>query len=631
MKYISAFFKVCLFIVVLAFLFLLAPLFANADTISSVNTLKFHVSSSNQYISDPYIKYNSQYQKLTFVDGELPSLSELKPPYAGYWGFNTNWNHPGIDYNGMFYRMLVQSNSNLNFYNAPEELYIPIDLNTAGFSVNEDYVQLTFQLFSECGFDISSDICNEIGPLRTGRISAELYNTVYFTSSYVISSPMQSYSCYTSNLNGYDSAAVICTIPKSSFLGSSSYKVLKLNLNSDIYRNLSPGHNSDYYEEIYDIFLRDQYWFSGTDHAPHTLTVVPGVDSVTATINISDTSDVSKYCFGLSLPGGGEMEQCSESNEFTFSGLSNGEYQLSSYVVYTDNTMSSRVVEIFEITDSVLPVLNYSIYMGGYDDKLYVDLCGSYGVSAPIESYYYQLDGGEWIESDKCTYAFDVPNYGYYSVQVFVVDELGNQSIIGGTAMNFKDPQETNEDFMEGIVEALDNFFNSFFDFINKVLDPDFWFGVEESYLNDWFSRMNMLFSEQFGFLAYPFTWILTFLQRLVEYEDTGSYVISWGDIKAPNFDVNIIEAGSFDLASLLDNSTIATFHDLYFTCLNGLIILSFLNLCLNKINSVLGSHDSREYEVTTSSEVESVDLATGYVNQRSTSTYTTTKRRRKK
>lgn len=631
MKYVSAFIKLLFFFGVLVFLFLLGPLLSNAESSTSVNTLNFHVSSNNRYISDPYIKYNNQYQQLTFIDGEIPPLSEQKPPYAGYWGFNTNWYHPGLEYNGMFYRMLVQSNSDMNFYNAPEELYIPINLNTDGLSVEGDYVKLTFQLYSECGFDISSDICAEVGPLRTGRISVELYDTVYFSSQYVITSPNKSYSCYTTNINDYSAAAVVCTIPRSSFVGSSAYKVLKLNLNSDIYRTYKPADGSDYYEEIYDIFLRDQYWFSGTDHAPHTLTVVPGEDSVTATINISDTSDVSKYCFGLSLPGGGEMEQCSDSNEFTFSGLSNGEYQLNSYVVYNDNTMSNRVVEIFEITDSVIPVLNYNIYMGGYDDKLYVDLCGSYGVDAPIKSYFYQLDGGEWIESDKCTYDFDVDGYGFYSVQVFVVDELGNQSIIGGTSMNFKDPQETNEDFMATIVDGLNNFFNNFSDFVSNMLNPDFWFGVEDSYLNDWFSRMNMLFSEQFGFLAYPFTWILTFLQRLVEYQDTGHYIISWPDIAVPNFDANIISAGSFDLATLLENDVINTFHETYFIVVNGLIILSFLNYCLNKINSVLGSHDSREYEVTTSSDVESVDLATGYVNQRTTSTHTTTKRRRKK
>lgn len=605
MKYISAFIKLLFFFGVLVFLFLLAPLFANAETNTFVNTLNFHVSSNNRYISDPYIKYNNKYQELTFIDGEIPPLSEQMPPYSGYWGFNSNWNS-SLDYNGMFYRMLVQSNSDLNFYNAPDELYIPINLNTDGLSVSEDYVNLTFQLYSECGFDISSDICAEVGPLRTGRISVELYDTVYFSSQYVITSPNKSYSCYTTNINDYSAAAVVCTIPRSSFVGSSAYKVLKLNLNSDIYRTYKPADGSDYYEEIYDIFLRDQYWFSGTEHAPHTLTVVPGKDSVSATINISDTSDVSKYCFGLSLPGGGEMEQCSESNEFTFSGLSNGEYQLSSYVVYTDNTMSTRVVEIFEITDSVIPVLNYSVYMGGYDDKLYVDLCGSYGVSAPIKSYFYQLDGGEWIQSDKCTHDFDVDGYGYYDVKVYVEDELGNQSIVGGTAMNFKDPQETNENFLEGIVETLDNFFNGFFDFVNKVLDPDTWFGVNSGYLNDWFSRMNMLFSEQFGFLAYPFTWILTFLQRLVEYQDTGHYIISWPDIAVPNFDTNIISAGSFDLATLLKNSTIATFHDLYFTCLNGLIILSFLNLCMNKINSVLGSHDVQVYEITSTTDSQS-------------------------
>ena len=59
-------------------------------------------------------------------------------------------------------------------------------------------------------------------------------------------------------------------------------------------------------------------------------------------------------------------------------------------------------------------------------------------------------------------------------------------------------------------------------EFIDTTLDPDTWFGISSNELSDWFTRMNTLFSEQFGFLAYPFTWILTLLQRLVEYEDTG-------------------------------------------------------------------------------------------------------------
>ena len=59
--------------------------------------------------------------------------------------------------------------------------------------------------------------------------------------------------------------------------------------------------------------------------------------------------------------------------------LSNGQYELGTYIYYSDGSQSMRVTELFDITDSVKPVLNFNIYMGGYDDKLYVDLCGSYG------------------------------------------------------------------------------------------------------------------------------------------------------------------------------------------------------------------------------------------------------------
>ena len=59
------------------------------------------------------------------------------------------------------------------------------------------------------------------------------------------------------------------------------------------------------------------------------------------------------------------------------------------------------------------------------------------GVAAKLKYYYYQLDGGEWIQSTTCTHDFDVDGYGYYDVQVYVEDALGNQSLVSGLATNF--------------------------------------------------------------------------------------------------------------------------------------------------------------------------------------------------
>ena len=63
----------------------------------------------------------------------------------------------------------------------------------------------------------------------------------------------------------------------------------------------------------------------------------------------------------------------------------------------------------------------------------------------------------------------------------------------------------------------------------------------------------------------------------------------------------------------------------------NGLIILSFLNLCMNKLNEVLGSNDVQQYEVTTSSDVNSVDNNTNKMSSKSSVTHTISTRRRVK
>ncbi|HIQ93868.1 TPA: hypothetical protein IAB29_01875 [Candidatus Ventrenecus stercoripullorum] len=625
MKYVSAFIKLLLFFAVLVFLFLLAPLLSNAVTLES--QLQFRVSNYYLNYSEPYIYYNASYQQLDFLDGEIPSFSEQMPPYYGYWGFSNTWTG-NSDYNGMYYRMLVKTNSDIEYYNAPEELYIPIRLPMSN-DIEEDYTIISFRVYSACSYDISQEVCNEVGILRPGMLTAELGSRIFTNNGKFTFEG--SNACTVTTNDSFNEAMINCVIPTDRTSDNSGeYRVLKLNLNSDVYRTFSP-QGEDYYQDFYDIFVRDIFFYQGTNNSIHDVDVTTDKDIATAVLTTDNVSDVTQYCVELRTPAGSLISECQESNTFTFSGLSNGQYELGTYIYYSDGSQSMRVTELFDITDSVKPVLNFNIYMGGYDDKLYVDLCGSYGVAAKLQYYYYQLDGGEWIQSTTCTHDFDVDGYGYYDVKVYVEDALGNQSLVSGLATNFSDPTEENQDFMQWIIDSTDSFFNNVIEFFNKVLDPDTWFGVDDSYLNDWFSRMNMLFSEQFGFLAYPFTWILTFLQRLVEYQDTGHYVISWGDIKVPNFDANIISAGSFDLATLLENDVINTFHETYFIVVNGLIILSFLNYCLNKINSVLGSNDVREYDVSTASDVATFDQLSGYTNLRTSITSTHTKRRRVK
>lgn len=135
----------------------------------------------------------------------------------------------------------------------------------------------------------------------------------------------------------------------------------------------------------------------------------------------------------------------------------------------------------------------------------------------------------------------------------------------------------------------------------------------DNDYLTDWFTDIRDEFEGQLGFLSYPVTWIIQILERFLTLEDTGHYVITWSGIQVPNFDFNIIPAGSFDLATLLENDTINNMHELYFIITNALLLLAFFSLCMNTYNRVFGG-DIDNYEYITVTDGYTVDETTGEV-----------------
>lgn len=139
-------------------------------------------------------------------------------------------------------------------------------------------------------------------------------------------------------------------------------------------------------------------------------------------------------------------------------------------------------------------------------------------------------------------------------------------------------------------------------------------FVPSNDFLSNWFSDINDSISKQMGFLAYPFTWVLDFLENFLTLEDTGHYIISWSDIKVPNFEsFSIIEGGSFDLATLLENNTLNAFHELYFLITDALMIIAFLYLCINTYNRIFGGQVDN-YEYISVDEGYNVDPKTGEV-----------------
>ena len=141
-------------------------------------------------------------------------------------------------------------------------------------------------------------------------------------------------------------------------------------------------------------------------------------------------------------------------------------------------------------------------------------------------------------------------------------------------------------------------------------------FVPSDGYFSDWFDDISTFFNNKLGFLVYPFTFIVDILNRYLDLNDTGSYVISIPNITVPFFDLNIINATSYDLADLLDNSILANAHSIWFAFLNFATLLSFIALCLKKYTSIFGGDSGGDYQYFTEEEGHEYDIKTGEVTR---------------
>lgn len=219
-----------------------------------------------------------------------------------------------------------------------------------------------------------------------------------------------------------------------------------------------------------------------------------------------------------------------------------------------------------------------------------------------------------------------------FSSEDFEIVTFGNNYDNGHTSSGSSIPNHSS-DFIDKVNKKEESIFDIILSLPNKIINGisnilKSLFVPSNDFLNNWFTSIRDGFEKQLGFLAYPITWILEVLNRFLTLNDTGSYVISWSAIKVPNFDTNIIEAGSFDLATLLNNPTIKSFHDIYFIIIDSLFLLSFFNLCINAYNRCFGG-DVDNYEYISVDEGYTFDDKTGEVKSRWTKTRTTSRRKK--
>ena len=362
---------------------------------------------------------------------------------------------------------------------------------------------------------------------------------------------------------------------------------------------------SEYLLTHYGISINKNVYYECLPHP--FLDVSSTVSGDKATITVSNYEDdvVGFYYYLPEIDG---LEVYSTSNTYVYENLSNGTYTVNVNALYSDGSKGSLSQTTFTITDSLLPSASFILSQISTTDEnasIYVDASSSYGVDSSISTYYFKLDDGQWYSSTSPIYNFLNVGFGSHRVYVKVQDLNGNFSTVVNKYINVLTPTEQQKSFWDRVIDFFNNFFTNLQNMITGFFDYwqsqfNLWFmnflnatariflPSQES-MESWLSKMNDLINNQMGFLAYPFTWTLTFLERFVGLEDTGSYVISWPSIKVPNFDQNIIAAGSYDLATLLNDPTLKNAHDIYIMAVNAIILLLFMNTCWNKFNEVFG------------------------------------------
>ena len=383
-----------------------------------------------------------------------------------------------------------------------------------------------------------------------------------------------------------------------------NYNYLHFHTYSEPFKELST--DSGKYTIInYTLSVQKSITYECLDHP--FLTLSSSVNGSNATVTVSgSSSDVVGYYYYL--PTVDAQENYSTSNTYTYNNLSNGTYTVYVNAVYSDGSQGSMTQTTFTITDSPLPTASFILRQTGTTEEnasIFVEASSSTAVDGSISKYYYRLDDGQWYTTTNPNYTFVNVGFGVHYIYMKVEDANGNLSTTVSKYINVLTPYEEEKGFWENITSFFTNFWDNLTGFFSGAFEQfqmkfNIWFmdflkatariflPSQES-LESWLSRMNTLIDNQMGFLAYPFTWTLNFLERFVALEDTGSYVISWGNIAVPNFNQNIINAGSYDLATLLENPTIKNAHDIYIMAVNAILLLMFMNTCWNKFNEVFG------------------------------------------
>ena len=175
------------------------------------------------------------------------------------------------------------------------------------------------------------------------------------------------------------------------------------------------------------------------------------------------------------------------------------------------------------------------------------------------------------------------------------------QNAINNQTEAIKENTETNKniwDTLKEVVSYLNPFSENFFVYklIDLLIDGlKSLFIPSDDFFDTYFSDLRDWFSDRLGFLWTPFDVIIEILEDISSI-NFNEPIISCPDIYEPFTNTKIISAFSYNLNSLLDNSTFSTVHSIYLVCVDAIIIFALIHLTHKKIEEVFSNWLLKEF-----------------------------------